>query len=100
MAEDMHIGKCFMSKGICLLTFNMVFLVIAFIMYSSTYGNYGDIIDYETTLWDLGAIVEVRSSSYADGCPQEFETVEGMSWGTATTCKGQVGRCKTKSKSG
>lgn len=89
-----------MSKCICLFTFNMVFLVISIIMYSSSYGNYSEIIDYETSLWDLGAIVEVRSSTLGVGCPQGFENVEGMFWGTATTCKGQVGKCKTKSKAG
>ena len=78
------------AKCCTFLTFNLAFLVIGIVMYSSDSVNYGEVIWMETRQWDKGAIVDLLSTQDSS-CPSGYEAVMGTFPGTSDYCRRPIG---------
>ncbi len=76
----------FWSKCLLSCCFNIAILVIGIVLYLGDTSQYGQVIDYEMSEWNLKAIEDVIAVE-ANVCPESYNKVSGWFYGTETICR-------------
>jgi hypothetical protein len=88
-------GKC------CLLiTFNIAYLVIGILVSGGSTNKYGIVVANETNEWNKPPVIDMIAVNTTT-CPEEYEMVSGVFFGTKNYCKYytggyRVGSCRKK----
>ena len=78
-------GKC------CLfLTFNLAYLVIGILLSGGSSRHYGIILANETNEWSKSPVIDLIAINTTT-CPEEYEIVSGIFFGTKYYCKNKTG---------
>ena len=78
-------GKC------CLfLTFNLAYLVIGILLSGGSSRHYGIILANETNEWSKSPVIDLIAINTTT-CPEEYEIVSGIFFGTKNYCKNKTG---------
>ena len=90
------------ANCVCLLTFNIAFLVIGIVLWKGDTSQFGQIIKQETQEWNTGAIVDMKAIVPGQLCPSGYEAVTGTFYGTQNYCSrlfnnNFVGSCSKRS---
>jgi len=89
-------GKC------CLfLSFYLAYLVIGILVSGGSTNQYGIVVANETNEWTKSPVTDIIAVNTTT-CPEEYEMVSGIFFGTKTYCKYRsgsysIGGCRKKS---
>ena len=84
-----------------MLTLNLAYLVIGILVGSGSSTIYGTVVANETKEWTKSPVIDMIAVNTTTTCPEDYEMVQGMFFGTRNYCNYltggyRVGSCRKK----